>query len=73
VYWIPATPKGMVFVGDVIFQEGIGRHDFADSDPSIQIPMIRSKILTLPDDTIIYPGHGNSTTVGAERQHNPYL
>ena len=73
VYWIPATPRGMVFVGDVIFQEGIGRHDFADSDPSIQIPMIRSKILTLPDDTIIYPGHGNSTTVGAERQHNPYL
>ena len=73
VYRIPAEPKGMVFVGDAIFQENIGRNDFPDSDPKIQIPMIRSKILTLPDDTIIYSGHGNSTTVGAERRNNPYL
>ena len=73
VYWIPAKPKGMVFVGDVIFQKGIGRNDFPDGDAAIQIPMIRSKILTLPDDTVIYPGHGNSTTVGAERRSNPYL
>ena len=73
VYWIPAEPKGMVFVGDVIFQGGIGRHDFPDSEPTVQLPMIRSKILTLPDDTVIYPGHGNSTTVGAERRSNPYL
>ena len=73
VYWIPAEPKGIVFVGDAIFQGGIGRNDFPDSDPVVQIPMIRSKILTLPDDTIIYPGHGNSTSVGEERQSNPYL
>ena len=73
IYWIPAEPKGMLFVGDVIFQEGIGRNDFPDSEPAVQIPMIRSKILTLPDDTIVYPGHGNSTTVGAERRSNPYL
>jgi len=72
-YWIPAEPKGMVFVGDVIFQEGIGRSDFFDSEPAVQIPMIQSKILTLPDDTVIYPGHGNPTTVGAERKSNPYL
>jgi glyoxylase-like metal-dependent hydrolase (beta-lactamase superfamily II) len=73
VYWIPAEPKGMVFVGDVIFQESIGRNDFPDGEPAVQIPMIRSKIMTLPDDTIIYPGHGNSTTVGAERRLNPFL
>jgi glyoxylase-like metal-dependent hydrolase (beta-lactamase superfamily II) len=73
VYWIPAEPKGMLFVGDVIFQESIGRSDFPDSEPAVQIPMIRSKILTLPDDTVIYPGHGNPTTVGAERQSNPFL
>ena len=73
VYWVPAEPKGMLFVGDVIFQGSIGRNDFPDSDPAIQIPMIRSKIMTLPDETIIYPGHGDATTVAAERQSNPYL
>jgi glyoxylase-like metal-dependent hydrolase (beta-lactamase superfamily II) len=73
IYWIPAEPKGMVFVGDVIFQGSIGRNDFPDGEPAVQIPMIRSKILTLPDDTVIYPGHGVSTTVGSERQSNPYL
>ena len=73
VYHIPAEPKGIVFVGDVIFQGSIGRSDFPDSDPAIQIPMIRSKILSLPDDTVLYPGHGDSTTVGAERQSNPFL
>ena len=72
-YWISAEPKGMLFVGDAIFQAGIGRNDFPDSEPAIQIPMIRSKILSLPDDTVIYPGHGASTTVGAERRSNPYL
>jgi glyoxylase-like metal-dependent hydrolase (beta-lactamase superfamily II) len=73
VYWIPTEPKGTLFVGDVIFQGNIGRNDFADSDPATQIPMIRSKILSLPDDTVIYPGHGDSTTVGAERRSNPFL
>jgi glyoxylase-like metal-dependent hydrolase (beta-lactamase superfamily II) len=73
VYLISAEPKGMLFVGDVIFQGSIGRNDFPDSEPAIQIPMIRSKILSLPDDTIIYPGHGDPTTVGAERRSNPYL
>ena len=73
VYRILTKPKEMLFVGDVIFQEGIGRNDFPDGDPAVQIPMIRSKIMTLPDDAIIYPGHGASTTVGSERQNNPYL
>jgi glyoxylase-like metal-dependent hydrolase (beta-lactamase superfamily II) len=73
VYWIPTEPKGMLFVGDVIFEGSIGRSDFPDSEPAVQIPMIREKILTLPDDTVIYPGHGDSTTVGTERRTNPYL
>jgi glyoxylase-like metal-dependent hydrolase (beta-lactamase superfamily II) len=73
VYWIPTEPKGMLFVGDVIFERGIGRSDFPDSEPAVQVPMIRSKILTLPDNTVIYPGHGDSTTVGAERRSNPFL
>jgi glyoxylase-like metal-dependent hydrolase (beta-lactamase superfamily II) len=73
VYLISAEPHGVLFVGDVIFQGSIGRNDFPDSDPKIQIPMIRSKILTLSDSTIIYPGHGDSTTVGEEKRTNPYL
>jgi glyoxylase-like metal-dependent hydrolase (beta-lactamase superfamily II) len=72
-YWIPTEPKGMLFVGDVIFEGTIGRSDFPDGEPAIQIPMIRSKILTLPDNTVIYPGHGASTTVEAERRSNPFL
>ena len=73
VYWIPAEPKGMLFVGDVIFQGSVGRHDFPDGEPAVQIPMIMSKIMTLPDATIIYSGHGDSTTIGEERRTNPYL
>jgi glyoxylase-like metal-dependent hydrolase (beta-lactamase superfamily II) len=73
VYWIPAEPKGLIFVGDVIFQGSIGRSDFPDGEPLIQIPMIRSKILSLPDETVIYPGHGNPTTVGEEKRYNPFL
>ena len=78
VYWIADepqgdNPKGMVFVGDVIFRGTIGRSDFPDCEPKIQIPMIRSNILTLPDDTVIYPGHGEPTTVGIESMTNPYL
>ena len=73
VYYIPAEPKGMVFVGDVIFEGGIGRSDFPDGEPGIQISMIKERILSLPDNTVIYPGHGDSTTVGAERRTNPFL
>jgi len=73
VYRIPTEPKEMLFVGDVIFQGSIGRSDFPDSDPRVQIPMIQSKILSLLDKTVIYPGHGNPTTVGAERRSNPFL
>jgi len=72
-YYIPAIPKGMIFVGDIIFEGGIGRNDFPDGDQEIQLPMIREKILSLSDDTVIYPGHGNPTTVGAERRANPFL
>jgi glyoxylase-like metal-dependent hydrolase (beta-lactamase superfamily II) len=73
VYLIATEPKGMLFVGDVIFEGSIGRNDFPDSEPRIQIPKIRENILTLPDNTVIYPGHGDATNVGSERQSNPYL
>ena len=73
VFFIPANPTGLLFVGDVIFRGSIGRNDFPDSDPDVQIPKIREKILSLPDDTVVYPGHGPTTTVGIERRSNPFL
>jgi glyoxylase-like metal-dependent hydrolase (beta-lactamase superfamily II) len=73
VYLLPTEPTPILFTGDVIFKQSIGRSDFPDSNPAIQIEAIRSKILSLPDETIIYAGHGQPTTVGEERKTNPYL
>jgi hydroxyacylglutathione hydrolase len=59
--------------GDTLFQGSIGRTDLpGGSFPQI-IQSIRSKLLTLPDDVIVYPGHGDTTTIGAERANNPFL
>jgi glyoxylase-like metal-dependent hydrolase (beta-lactamase superfamily II) len=73
VYFLPVNSKPILFTGDVIFKQSIGRNDFPDGNPAIQMEAIRSQILSLPDETIIYAGHGAVTTVGAERQTNPYL
>jgi len=62
-----------VFVGDTIFAGSIGRGDFPDGDFDLLIDSIKSKLLTLPNDTILYPGHGEKTTVGREKRSNPYV
>lgn len=61
------------FVGDLIFAGSIGRTDLPGGDFETLIRSINDRILTLPDNTIIHPGHGPSTTVGIERVSNPYL
>lgn len=58
-----------VFTGDVLFNCGIGRSDFHDSDGKALIEGIVSKLLTLPNDTVVYPGHGPATTIGNERHY----
>jgi hydroxyacylglutathione hydrolase len=63
----------VVFCGDVIFKEGIGRTDFPGGDFDTLINSIRSQILTLPDETRLLSGHGPETTVGWERLNNPFL
>ena len=63
----------LVFDGDTLFAGSIGRTDFPRGDHDQLISGIRRKLLTLPDDTILYPGHGPETTVGVERATNPYL
>jgi hydroxyacylglutathione hydrolase len=67
----PATRSA--FDGDVLFMQGIGRTDFPGSSYQQLMDSIRNKLLTLPDDTAIYPGHGPATTVGDEKRYNPFL
>lgn len=64
---------GILFSGDTLFFYGIGRTDFAEGSQSQLMNGIRSKLMVLPDDTIVYPGHGPETTIGHERKDNPFL
>lgn len=67
-----ATPW-LVLGGDVLFQEGIGRTDFPDGSYEQLVDSIQRKLFTLPDDTVVLPGHGPTTTIGHERQFNPFV
>lgn len=64
---------GFVIVGDALFAGSVGRADFPTSNGRQLIESIRTQLLTLPDATKVYPGHGPATTIGAERAHNPFL
>lgn len=64
---------GAVFVGDLIFYRSVGRTDFPGSSERELLRSVRAKIFTLPEDTVIYPGHGPETTVGQERLNNPFF
>ena len=59
--------------GDTLFEESVGRTDFPTSSTSELIKSVKDKIFVLPDDTIVYPGHGEVTTVGHEKQYNPFI
>lgn len=59
--------------GDTLFQQSVGRTDFPGSSMSQLIQGIREKLLVLPDHTKVYPGHMDSTTIGQERQYNPFI
>ncbi len=65
--------EGAAFVGDVLFQGSIGRTDLPGGDFATLIRSIERELLTLPDSTIVYSGHGPETTVGRERRTNPFL
>ncbi len=65
--------ESCVFVGDTLFAGSIGRTDFPKGDMRQLIKGIRGKLLTLPEDTIVYPGHGPETTIGQEKAENPFL
>jgi hydroxyacylglutathione hydrolase len=74
------TPGGMcfliqncVFTGDTLFSGSIGRTDFTGGDFNTIITSIKSKLLCLPEDTIVYPGHGSCSTINSEKLSNPFL
>jgi len=73
VYRLDGLSPTVVFGGDVLFLEGIGRTDFPDGDFAALAAGIRRHLYPLPDDTVILPGHGPATTVGHERRHNPFV
>jgi glyoxylase-like metal-dependent hydrolase (beta-lactamase superfamily II) len=64
---------GVVFSGDTLFNMGIGRTDGPGGDYDLLISSIRNKLLVLPDNTLVLPGHGPKTTIGWERVNNPFL
>ncbi|MGB8454550.1 MAG: MBL fold metallo-hydrolase [Anaerocolumna sp.] len=59
--------------GDTLFLESVGRTDLSTGNLETLIEAIRHKLMALPDDVMVYPGHGDKTTIGYERIHNPYL
>ena len=64
---------GVVFSGDTLFNLGIGRTDFPGMSYERLMESIREKLMVLPDETTVYPGHGPPTTIGDERRGNPFL
>ena len=67
------SESGSVFVGDSVFAGSIGRTDLWGGSFTDLVESVKAKLLTLPQETVIYPGHGPSTTVGEEKMRNPYL
>ena len=65
--------QAFIIGGDVLFKESIGRTDLPLGDPQTLLNSIRVKLFPLPDNVVVYPGHGPSTTIGWEKEHNPYL
>ena len=69
--YVPAA--NCVIVGDVLFADGIGRFDLPTGNHDLLIESISTKLMTLPDTTVVYPGHGPTTTIGEEKRNNPFL
>ena len=74
VTFVVKTQDGTrVFSGDTLFRRGIGRTDLWGGDTGLIMKSLKEKVLALPDDAVVVPGHGPSTTIGEERTLNPFL
>jgi hydroxyacylglutathione hydrolase len=65
--------EGLVLSGDALFAGSVGRVDLPGGSMEVLMQSIEERLLTLPDDTVVYPGHGPRTTIGNERTSNPFL
>ena len=72
-YCLYLDKEKICFTGDVLFKEGIGRTDLWGGDYITLMNSIESKLLSLPDDVKIYPGHGEPSSIGHEKQYNPFF
>lgn len=68
-----AAQHGLLISGDALFRESVGRTDLYKGDFAVLEASIRTQLYTLPDDTQVWSGHGPMTTIGHEKQHNPYV
>ncbi|MCA1745117.1 MAG: MBL fold metallo-hydrolase, partial [Bacteroidales bacterium] len=64
---------GIVIAGDALFSGSVGRSDLPGGNQEQLIAAIHEKLMSLPDEVVVYPGHGPTTTIGQERNSNPYL
>jgi hydroxyacylglutathione hydrolase len=65
--------EGLLLAGDALFAGSVGRVDLPGGSMEVLMRSIEERLLTLPDETRVYPGHGPETTIGYERVHNPFL
>ena len=68
-----SVTENLVFAGDILFAGSIGRSDFPGGDGQQLIQVIQEKLLVLPDETTVYPGHGPATAIAYEKQSNPFV
>jgi glyoxylase-like metal-dependent hydrolase (beta-lactamase superfamily II) len=68
-----AENEDLIFVGDTLFADSVGRTDLPGGNMRQLIEGIKTKLLILPDETVVYPGHGGRTTIGREKANNPFL
>lgn len=70
-YYLPS--QKILFSGDTLFFQSIGRSDFPTGKEEVLLNSIKEKLFSLPDETVVYPGHGNQTTIGYEKKNNPFF
>lgn len=70
---ISLVGDGYIFDGDVLFAGSIGRTDLPGGSMEVLLDVIKNKLMVLPDDTVVYSGHGPETTIGMERKINPFV